>query len=161
MLISNSRPLKFMDVPEERFETLICRVYVSVLSFGCGALVGVELRSSARGCQRLAQCEHAAAVVCTARVEQQRLQGGETSPVLLSDDHSWHSSDFSQVSAMTTAEAFQSGQMEGCTLGCVISVLLFEPLQKGSVNYRTLFEISKAGEESRLFLLSTQLLGHP
>lgn len=64
------------------------------------------------GVSVLAQREHAAAVVCTKCVEQQRLQGGETSPGLLSDDHSWHSSDFSQVAAMTAAEAFQSGQME-------------------------------------------------
>lgn len=55
---------------------------------GCGTGVGVESGSSARGSQRLAQCEHAAAVVCTKCVEQQRLQGGETSPALLSDDHS-------------------------------------------------------------------------
>lgn len=40
------------------------------------------------GRQRLAQREHAAAVVCTNCVEQQRLQGEETSPALLSDDHS-------------------------------------------------------------------------
>lgn len=44
---------------------------------------------------------------------RQRPQGRETSPALLSDDHSWHSPDFSQVAAPTTAEAFQCcGQME-------------------------------------------------
>lgn len=46
-------------------------------------------------------------------LNRQRPQGRETSPALLSDDHSWHSPDFSQVATPTTAEAFQwSGHME-------------------------------------------------
>lgn len=124
-------------------------------TFGVWYWVVVELGSSARGCQRLAQCEHAAAVVCTKCVEQQRLQGGETSPALLSDDHSWHSSDFSQVAAMTTAEAFQSGQMEDVL--CDIFSPVWWCHHRENIFFIFFYFLHKANRGSELF--STQPLG--
>lgn len=67
---------------------MVCVLRRVLGRFKVRGVVGAELGSSARERQRLARCEHAAAVVCTERVEQQRLQGRETSPALLSDDHS-------------------------------------------------------------------------
>lgn len=112
--------------------------------------VGVELGFSSRGRQRLAQWAHAAAVVCTKCVEQQRLQGGETSPALLSDDHSSHSSDFSQVAAMTTAEVFHSGQMEDGPCDIFSSVRWCHHREKISCIILNFF-LQKTNRRSKLF----------